>query len=447
MHRSLSLLLLFSAVAPAQQSPYVTGSTVSGHVVCGDTNAPARFAKVFLKSTAPDHAGDDFLKLLQKNLQKAAAKNGDASKAPQPQTPEQKRAFASAARGMDRATDLLNAATVALDGSYSFANIKPGTYYIHAGYSGYIDPIDEFSPEELASTDSEIHARVLARVPTVTVASTGSARADLRLDRGAVILGRILYDDGSPASGWTLIPVLPKAAQEDSGPMAATMTMALAMGKGTPPPISDDRGQFRIAGVAAGDYLLRASIHAAALGVSAANLADGGTGIDLAVYSGNTYSQADAKPFHLFAGEEHGGIDITIPSHALHNIIGHVTAKSDGHTLNSGSITLTSKDNETLHLKAAIRDDGSFHYEYLPPGTYTLTVDSAADSKTSGSAVSFMGISVPNQEITHKYGTATTTLTLSEADIDSIHFTLDEIAWTPPPPKATPTVPGTGLFE
>ncbi len=40
-------------------------------------NAPARFAKVLLKSTVPNHAGEDFMKSLEDNMQKAAAKSGE----------------------------------------------------------------------------------------------------------------------------------------------------------------------------------------------------------------------------------------------------------------------------------------------------------------------------------------------------------------------------------
>ena len=443
MRRRTKFFLLLSAIftlsalsAQAQQSPYVVGSTLTGHVICGDTNAPARFAKVFLKSTAPDHTGEDFMKRIEENMQKAAAKNGQQPTPVKPPTEEQQRARAAAARSMSQATDMLNASTVGLDGAYSFAGVKPGTYYVHAVYSGYIDPFDEFSPEELDSTDPAVHARILAKVPTITVTGTDSARADLRLDRGAVVSGRVLFDDGTPATGWLLSVIKPKSVEEDSSALAANMTQLLALGKGSPIPMTDDVGHYRIAGLPAGDYILVATLHATALGISASNFADGGSGISLTVYTGNTFSRTDAKSFNLIAGDEHSGIDITIPAHSLHNIIGHVTAKTDGHALNSGDITLTSKDNPTLHLKAAIRDDGSFHYEYLPPGVYSIKVEEAADSKTTGPAGSLMGLAIPKQEITHKYGTATTDIVLGDADIDSVHLTVAEISWTPPEKKS-----------
>jgi hypothetical protein len=129
-------------------------------------------------------------------------------------------------------------------------------------------------------------------------------------------------------------------------------------------------------------------------------------------------------------------VDITVPAHSLHNIAGHVYARSDAHALNMGMIALTSKDNAALHLKAAIRDDGSFHFDYLPGAVaYTLTVEDAADGKTTGAAPKFMGISIPNHEVLHKYGTDTAEVTLSDADIDNVRLTVAQTDWTPPAKK------------
>jgi hypothetical protein len=436
----------------AQQSPYVVGGSVSGFVTCADTNAPARFAKVLLKSTVPNHTGEDFMKSLEDNMQKAAAKSGESVPPVKPRTEEQKRAMANAAKGMNQATDMLNASTVGLDGGYNFAGIKPGTYYVHAIFAGYIDPFSQFSDEDFTSSDPAVRARI-AQIPTITVNGTDAAHVDLRLERGAAISGRILFDDGSPAAGWTLSVIKPKSQEMPGDATNAMMTQALAMSGAAQLFKTDDLGRYRISGLAEGEYALRATLTATAIGISATNIGDGGSGISLAVYSGDTFSRADAKSFKVNPGGEHPGIDITIPAHSLHNITGHVYAKADSHTLNMGMVGLTIKDNAALHLKAAIRDDGSFHFEYLPSGViYTVTVEDAADGRTNGASGKFMGISIPNQEILHKYGTDTTEVTLGDADIDNVRLIVDRTNWTPPVKKAgAPDVnPGdllNGLFS
>src|SRR5580692_10472174 len=92
---ALALVLSLSIRMPAQPTPYVVGSTVTGTVFCADTNAPARFAKVVLKSIEPSHAGEDFMKNLQENLQKMAAKDGEGSEPVGPPSDDKRKALAA----------------------------------------------------------------------------------------------------------------------------------------------------------------------------------------------------------------------------------------------------------------------------------------------------------------------------------------------------------------
>ena len=91
---TLKYICPMSGQISAQQSPYVVGGTVSGRVTCADTNTPARFAEVLLKSTVPNHAGEDFMKSLEDNMQKVAAKGGEPVQPLKPRTEKQKRALA-----------------------------------------------------------------------------------------------------------------------------------------------------------------------------------------------------------------------------------------------------------------------------------------------------------------------------------------------------------------
>jgi hypothetical protein len=429
----------------AQQTPYVVGSTVTGHVYRADSNAPARFARVLLKSATPSHTGEDFVNNMQNILKKAGAKAGEPAK---PQTDEQKNAMAEAAKGMNEVTDMMNSSTVGLDGSYSFAGVKPGTYYVHAIFPGYIDPLSQLSDADFTSTDPAIRARV-ALIPTITVNGSDSARADVRLERGAAFSGRLLYDDGSPAVGWTISVVQAGVPEKPGEAAAAMMNQALAMSGAAQIIKTDDLGNYRLSGVVPGDYAVRASLTATGVGISMANIGDGGSGISLAVYSGDTFTRADAKPIHLLAGTELSGVDINIPSRNLHSIIGHVYARRDGHTLNIGSVSLTSKANPALHLTAAIRDDGSFHFEYLPPANYTVTVTDAEEGiNTPAKGGGFMGISMPNQKITHKYGTDTTDVSLDDKDIDTTRLTVAETDWKPSVEKPdTPAINPADLLK
>jgi hypothetical protein len=429
---ALAFILLSLSQMQAQQTPYVVGSTVTGTVYCGDSGAPARFAKVLLKSVEPSHAGDDFMKNLQENLQKLTGLSGEP---PKPLSDEQKKAMAAATKGMNQALDMVNASTVGIDGKFSFAGVKPGTYYVHAIYPGYIDPYSQFSDDDFTSTDPAVRARV-ALIPTVTVTGTDSAHADLRLDRGAALSGRIAYDDGSPASGWTISVVNPNAQDDASELVSATMNPALAMSGVTQLFKTDDLGHYRISGLAPGKYLVLATLSASPIGISASNIADGGGMINLAVFSGDTFNRAGAKSIGVSAGEDRADVDITIPARSLHSIVGHVYAKSDGHTLNIGLVSLTAKENPAIHRSAAIRDDGSFHFEYVPSGfNYTIKVEDAEEGKITPAASNFMGMNFPDNEVLHKYGTDSTEVKLGAADVDNVRLTVAQTDWTPPVKK------------
>lgn len=427
---SLALPMLAQMPEPKPaQTPAVVGSTVSGTVFCSDSNAPARFAKVLLTPAVPSHAGDDFMKDMENFAQKVRIKSGG----PATLSPQQQRAMARGAQSLDRTLAMINATTVGLDGRYSFSAVKPGTYYIHVIYSGYIDTLSQFSQADLTSTDPAVRAR-LARISTVTVNGSDSRHVDLTLSRGVSISGRVTYADGTPAVGWTVSAVKPGPGAGDYGPTDLVMERAMAQGGGMPVTETDDMGRYRISGLAPGGYLVRAGFTAPPVGISGRDAGDGGTGIFLVVYSGNVFSAELANTLTLTAGEDLRSADIAIPNDSLHNIVGHVYAKSDGHTLNAGRVVLTSQAQPSLRLVAAIRDDGSFHFQYLPGDvTYTLEVEDAADGKSTPGKVNMLGINIPHMTILRKYGTSTLDIPLGNADIDAIRLTVAQTRWTPPP--------------
>src|SRR5437868_2430763 len=114
----VALVVLAAALVRAQSTepssdPSALGS-VAGHVFCSDTRGPARFARVTIETV------EDF---------KASA--------------------APAHRSSSVAVD------TKLDGSFVFANVEPGNYYILAEMPGYLSPLAALAPEDIALPSAE----------------------------------------------------------------------------------------------------------------------------------------------------------------------------------------------------------------------------------------------------------------------------------------------------
>src|SRR5215469_4051488 len=102
-----------SAQQPSTAAP---GGTVTGHVICGDTQRPARFAGVTLFGVPKDVAPAPKLD-----------SNSDQA---------QVVAFLKTTMGT---VNLVQAQTN-MDGVFTVNNVAPGDYYVFASVAGYLQP-------------------------------------------------------------------------------------------------------------------------------------------------------------------------------------------------------------------------------------------------------------------------------------------------------------------
>ena len=319
----LCLLAWSAAVAqqPASTSaPAVTGQ-VSGRVICGDTDAPARFASVQLipekPSTAPPF---DPSKL---------GKDADFSKV-------MSAAMKSVMTGFNLST------LAGIDGSFSLDKIPPGTYYVIAQLPGYQSPMAQISAMERMRPDAATMKSVEDLAQKIVVQASQAAHVDLRLERGATLSGSVRYDDGSPAPGVT--PILME--QQTDGKWKELSTSLL-------PSTTDDRGHYRFYGLAPGKYAVKATLPtiqaSTGLGTGPGMVSlHMNTGDALVVYSGGALREKDVKPVEVGKGDDTDGIDVIFPLSDLHVVSGTVVAKSDGHAVNSRK-----------HIPSRLRDQGS----------------------------------------------------------------------------------------
>ncbi len=152
-----------------------------------------------------------------------------------------------------------------LDGNYVVTNLPAGAYYATAAATGYVSTMGAIAARASASADV---ATLVAQLPQVQVSGSGTTTANLSLERGAVIAGRVMWDDGSAAAG---VQVSGYAEHHEHEPdecspwdrlgSGSLGSRAAGMGALHRPTTV---GRFRLTGLAPGDYVVRATFAAPA---------------------------------------------------------------------------------------------------------------------------------------------------------------------------------------
>jgi hypothetical protein len=300
--------------AAAQSSD--TGSVI-GHVYCADTQKPARFANVRLQTVD-----------------------------------EQEGQFAGRFGGRG------GFATTGSDGSFRITGVSPGDYYADIMMPGYIQPFRGLI-RNLDNLSQAERDHITAQLTRVSVAASQSANVQVMIYRGATISGTVSFDDSAPAAGVALQAfVLPS----NSSTQAASGTQQQSFAGFAQ---TDDRGQFRLTGLADGTYIVFAAPRSI-----------------FPIYYGNTIERSHAKKLDVHAGDELPGVDIQVPAAGMHSVSGVVVSKQDGHALSRASVQLRLSSGDTGTISATTAPDGTFTFNAVPDGKFTVQISNAYDPTT-----------------------------------------------------------------
>jgi hypothetical protein len=328
-------------VAPAG----ATGS-IAGHVYLGDTNGPARFASVTVE------AAGDFVGA------KADTRAGDWSR--------------SGARTWSVRTGM--------DGGFFVDRLPPGRYVVLAQLAGYVSPLMRFGRDALVDAEPEVREGLGAMMTQVSVEAGGSAPVTVTLVRGAVLRGRVMYDDGAPvgAVGLELERRGKNGDWEEMG--------------GDWPWLTDDEGEYRMAGLAAGEYLVSVQFDMRSMFTTGEYLGEiagtpmmpgsaltGPFGL-VKVHAAGTARLSGAKSVKVVEGEDRGGVDVAVPMGKMHRVTGRVVAESDGHGVDGAHVqVLDAVDRSVLASGFVGGGDGRFALDMVMEGECVLKVSQASD--------------------------------------------------------------------
>jgi hypothetical protein len=421
-----------AGIAAAPKPKPTPKARLTGHVLCNDTRQPARGATVMLQPIPPKDAPSD-------------------------------QYFAQPKFGR-----------VTLDGSYTISHVPPGDYAVLALFPGYLSPIDNvpmFDDPDEGIDPQKALIKSLEKGEVIHIPADGTQTADVMLERGAAISGRVLYSDGAPASQVSIqmedvnAKPNPKAARTafDMGSMYRSVFTHQTLS-------TDDQGRFRVSGIRPGTYRI-----AVVQPISFADLESGGgndmgEAIGMSVfgsggdprsihfYAGDTFHKKSAKTYELRPGDTLNDLDIRLPIDGFQEVRVHLSAP-DGRAINSAQITLTDTTDDAIHFNidpsparpipssdsAAItgHDDGIYEFHSVPPGTYALTI-TAAQILALHTGPPQPGQFPPNShaanmvEITTVIPTATYTDTTSTVIVKDSSTTDLNLTLTP---ATTPTAP------
>jgi hypothetical protein len=249
-------------------------------------------------------------------------------------------------------------ATTGSDGSFRITGVSPGEYYIDVMMPGYIQPLRGMlsSLENLAPEDRD---RITAQLTPVNVAANQSANVQVMIFRGATIGGTVSFDDGAPAAGVSIQALLLPPNTGARVPGSAQQQSFAGFAR------TDDRGQFRVTGLGDGTYIVFAAPRSI-----------------FPIYYGNTIERSHAKKLDVHAGDELPGADIQIPAAGMHSVSGVVVSQQDGHTLSRGSVQLRLTSGDTGTISATTASDGTFRFNAVPAGKFTVQLMNAYDQAT-----------------------------------------------------------------
>jgi hypothetical protein len=388
-----SILLAFSGAAFGQgttKKPEATTGTVSGSVTCADTNAPARFATVTLER-------------MPEEVAETGKKEKDGS-------------------GMNPT------ATTDMNGRFFLDKVPAGHYYAVGSLAGYLNPLAQFSEQQLQKMSDETRKELAKLVPMVNVGPNQGAAVSLRLEHASELSGTVVYDDGSPAVGLE-VQLLRKDKDGKLADLKEGAVNGLALfGVGA---LTDDRGHYRMIGVPSGEYAVSATLPTQT--ISQAGLFGGESltvvgqeGSGLSVYYGDTFRKKDAKIAKVGEGDQVGGLDITIAGNGLHVLRGTVAAKQDNHALGQAHVELLYADDREVVRSVDVHDaGGGFEFSYVPDGQYILHLSGAADIEKVEHHE--FNSNWTENNVTRKYGEVELPLTV-QGDMNGVELVAPDIA-------------------
>jgi uncharacterized protein (DUF2141 family) len=257
-------------------------------------------------------------------------------------------------------------ATTDIEGRFTLKDVKPGTYRLAVHKNGYVDQSYK-APGSVAAS------------PLTLTAGKDLPDVLFRLVAAGVITGRVVNEDGEPVVGVQMQALvraasLPRRVADFRSLKLETAPVTVA--------VTNDLGEYRLHGLAPGDYLVSASD--TGIGDMAEVLLAGHGGISFEagyesqspyapMYFPGTADLGQAQPITLKGGDEARANFVLRPVKMV-SVSGRVL---NGRRPVQGAFVSLSSDSadifSTMTHQAQTEPDGRFTITNVPPGHYTAS--------------------------------------------------------------------------
>lgn len=261
------------------------------------------------------------------------------------------------------------------DGRFVIERVPPGSYRLVAERVGFLRQFYGAQSPGGAGAPINLSPGQTAR------------NLDIRLTPQGVILGSVLDENGDPIPGATVTAYRagqPFSLRAGRGGGAAAQTGASA--------VTNDIGEYRLAGLTPGQYLVVATAQMARGGRGGFDPAFGGPGRGMAAISASTEedilptyypSTLDANsavPVPVSPGQDTGGVTIVLRRGSLFRVQGRVAGAAPDQAAGI-RVMLTPRGGLGQYLLGAartaqVRADGTFELLRVAPGSYYLIAQS-----------------------------------------------------------------------
>lgn len=264
------------------------------------------------------------------------------------------------------------------DGTYAITDLPAGSYTLSVTRTGY-------APQTYGQ------ARAIAGTPIVLSNAQQMANVDLAIVPSGSIVGRILDEDGTPFAG-AVVEALVTRFESGTDRLVSMATSQ-----------TDDRGEFRLFGLAPGQYFVSAADPA----FRSVSTPKGVQRYSPTYYPGEAFAD-QARPITITAKGDPPRVEFRLKIVPPARLSGQLVSY-DAKPLLNGAIIMNSVDGDGLPaipaVDPSILPDGHFSFGHVVPGRYQIR----ARGQTEASASALFAVS---------------SIEVNGSDVDGVRMTL-----------------------